>query len=87
MSSEAKHRFSNVRRRIRRQVLRTHGLTCWLCKLPIADARDATMDHVRPVRFGGRYEEENLRPAHAECNRQRGDKPVDEHGNSDGGQR
>ena len=62
---------SALRRDIKRAVIRTHGLVCWLCKEPIASFDEATMDHVIKASKGGSYEESNLRPAHAKCNNER----------------
>lgn len=65
-----------MRRGIRRDVIRIHGLVCWLCKLPIASDAEATMDHVKKASKGGEYTVENLRPAHAKCNNERHRKPA-----------
>lgn len=70
------HRGNNLppkalRDDIKRAVIRTHGLVCWLCDGPIATFEEATMDHVKKAAKGGLYEEENLRPAHAKCNNER----------------
>lgn len=64
--------WSNKRRKMRRRVIRHHGLKCWLCGRDIACEAEVTLDHVIPVREGGRYEFENLRPAHLLCNQWRG---------------
>ena len=75
MGSNGHHFYSGQRRKIRRQVLARHGLVCWICKHSIANASSATMDHVKPVKFGGEYTVENLRPAHKDCNEWRGHGP------------
>jgi hypothetical protein len=59
---------------VRIDVLDRHGMTCWLCSLPIADRRDLHMDHVIPWSKGGSDDADNLRPAHAKCNVSRGNK-------------
>ena len=54
------------------------GWICWLCGSPVArDDRSggpwaATVDHVVPRSRRGRTETDNLRLAHARCNRRRG---------------
>lgn len=54
------------------------GATCWLCSGRIdltvkhPSPRALECDHVIPVSRGGSDELDNLRPAHAECNRARG---------------
>lgn len=53
-------------------VARQYGSTCWLCEQPIQDEA-VSGDHVQPVTYGGGNDLENLRPAHAWCNRQRGE--------------
>lgn len=54
-------------RRLRAQVLATHP-PCWLCGQPGADQAD----HVVPVAAGGTDTLDNLRPAHAHCNKRKG---------------
>lgn len=70
------HRYNNtypkaLRDDIKRAVIRTHGLVCWLCTQPISSFEEATMDHVKKASRGELYEEGNLRPAHAKCNNER----------------
>jgi 5-methylcytosine-specific restriction endonuclease McrA len=71
-----KYLWANQRRTIRRRVVAQHGMTCWLCGLPIASMAEVTMDHVVPVKDGGRFVVGNLRPAHDACNKARGHGPV-----------
>lgn len=56
-----------TKRNRRKRVVDTHGLTCWICGLPIPDD-EFTLDHVIPKSEGGTNAEENLRPAHRKCN-------------------
>lgn len=48
--------------------------TCWLCHdridptVAVPDPRCATIDHIVPLRAGGRHVWENVAPAHKECN-------------------
>jgi 5-methylcytosine-specific restriction endonuclease McrA len=54
----------------RRKVWTRFGRVCYLCGRSGAD----TIDHVIPLNKGGTNEFKNLRPAHEECNRNKGDK-------------
>ena len=67
--------FASRRRAIRRAVLRAHGRICWICKQPFIANEKITMDHVKPVKYGGKFEPSNLRPAHRDCNEHRGHGP------------
>lgn len=67
--------WAKRKRQVRKQVIAKHGLTCWLCKKPIATEADVTLDHVLPVKKGGRLHLANLRPAHKRCNGSRGHGP------------
>lgn len=51
-----------------------YGRTCHLCGLPGAN----TVDHLIPTSVDEslRWELSNVRPAHRECNSERGDSPV-----------
>jgi 5-methylcytosine-specific restriction endonuclease McrA len=71
MSKEAR-----LRRNRAKAVVEQHGEVCWLCLQPITN--DLTLDHVVPRSKGGRTTRDNLRPAHGECNRQRGNGPPPE---------
>jgi 5-methylcytosine-specific restriction endonuclease McrA len=67
---------------LRDVVLAIYGPVCWLCNAPIAFGQDWDVDHVVarsrcPVCRGKSWCEtcnriENIRPAHAACNRGRG---------------
>jgi hypothetical protein len=57
---------------VRAEVLRVHGMTCWLCRKPILTKKDLHLDHVVPRSDSGTETAENLRPAHARCNVIRG---------------
>jgi 5-methylcytosine-specific restriction endonuclease McrA len=52
---------------------------CWLCNKPVA-IEDATRDHVIPKSLGGIGHRSNLRLAHADCNRLRGNGGFDNKG-------
>ena len=54
---------------MRAQVLREERC-CGICHQP--GLSDDEVDHIKPVADGGGNERENLRRAHAECNRARG---------------
>ena len=51
-----------------------HDWTCWLCggmidpTLCMPDPGSASIDHVVPLKMGGRHVWENVRPAHKKCN-------------------
>jgi hypothetical protein len=71
-------RRNPVHEALRRRVIETHGMTCWLCSKPIADRSDLHLDHVLPHSRGGAVHENNLRPAHALCNIRRGNRDADD---------
>lgn len=63
---------STAAKRARRQALWDAGMrVCWICKGPLTLAT-MTLDHYVPSSRGGGDEIENLRPAHARCNEERG---------------
>jgi 5-methylcytosine-specific restriction endonuclease McrA len=78
------------RRRQRELILKHYGPLCHIClargitdqravidlELPWPDLRCFTRDHVTPRSLGGSDDIANLRPAHHECNRDRGNGPV-----------
>jgi 5-methylcytosine-specific restriction endonuclease McrA len=57
-------------------ILAEHGLTCHICREPIADRTDLHFDHVIPLSRGGAHSAENIRPAHARCNLRKGARVV-----------
>lgn len=67
----------------REAVIKLYGNTCHLCdeeidlSLPPEDQRGFTQDHVIPKIKGGRNHLPNIRPAHKECNNNRGELDVD----------
>lgn len=79
-----------TRQRQRDLIIKTWGPVCHICwangitdhravidlALPWPDPRCFTRDHVIPRSRGGEASIENLRPAHHQCNRDRGDGPV-----------
>lgn len=56
--------------RVNRRALLRNNDVCWLCGQSGADSAD----HVVPVSLGGSDAMENLRPAHLECNKRRGNR-------------
>lgn len=63
-----------------RQVLEDFGMVCHICDTEIADMDDLHFDHVIPLSRGGPHVQENIRPAHADCNRRKSDKLMSELG-------
>jgi HNH endonuclease len=59
-------------------IIAEHGMTCHICGGPIADFDDLHFDHVIPLTRGGGHVQENIRPAHAGCNRRKSDKLMSE---------
>ena len=56
---------------VRLAILQRDQWVCWLCGQPGADS----VDHVLPVSRGGaHYDPSNLRAAHLNCNRGKGDR-------------
>lgn len=60
-----------ISQRTRRNVWLRDGGTCQICHERVSLA-EVTMDHIKPKSFGGSDSSENLRAAHALCNRKRG---------------
>lgn len=58
--------------RLRAAVLDEYGDICHLCGRPGADSTD----HLVPRSHGGSNSMDNLRPAHLDCNRRRGNRPA-----------
>lgn len=55
-------------------VIKEYGQTCWLCGHWI-NLEDMSVDHVIPRSKGGSITDlDNLRPAHSECNKRRGNR-------------
>lgn len=72
----------HARREVRRW-LRTQGLPCHLCGLPIdyslpaGDPWSFEVDEIVPVSLGGSpIDRANVAPAHRICNEKRGNKPI-----------
>jgi 5-methylcytosine-specific restriction endonuclease McrA len=79
-----------TRLRQREQIILVYGPICHICvangvtdhrsvidlTLPWPDLRCFTRDHVIPRSKGGTDHISNLRPAHHQCNRDRGDGPI-----------
>ena len=47
---------------------------CGICEQPILDVDEFEIDHILPITKGGTHELENLQPAHAICNRRKGNR-------------
>jgi hypothetical protein len=71
-------RFRRIDDNVRAEVVRAHGMVCWLCSRPIASKSELHLDHVIPHSLSGPETVENLRPAHARCNVIRGNRSADE---------
>lgn len=68
-------------REVRAQALELYGETCVYCREPIdldlwAGDRSLVLAHVTPHGDGGAFTVENVRPAHADCNRAAGRRPI-----------
>lgn len=61
------------RRSKRMQLLKISGPWCALCQEYMPEG-DRTFDHIIPLSRGGSHAIENLRLAHSECNRRRGNR-------------
>lgn len=76
MSSRAKRYKRNLKARL----FIAQGGLCWLCGKRMEmgtgghDPMFATLDHVRPKKFGGTNAQDNLMLAHGICNSTRGHK-------------
>lgn len=57
---------------------RQKGL-CLCCCQPIISVMDAEVDHMHPVSRGGQANDANLMLAHAQCNREKHAKTLEEH--------
>ena len=53
-------------------LLLEHGMVCHICRKDIAHEGDLHFDHVIPLAKGGPHTADNIRPAHAFCNRSKG---------------
>lgn len=52
-----------------KDVLERDGMICHICKGEIPSLDDLHFDHVIPISKGGTHDLDNIRPAHALCNR------------------
>lgn len=57
------------KRRYKSEIIRRDGDRCVHCGVALGD--DITLEHIVPVKHGGRNKLENLALAHAECNLRR----------------
>ena len=55
------------------RILRIKGTVCHLCGQP----GSTSADHLIPYSFGGTDDDTNLAPAHIDCNRRRGNRPIE----------
>ncbi|MBM4514611.1 hypothetical protein GS445_03115 [Rhodococcus hoagii] len=58
------------------QIVAECGMVCHICSGEIASLNDLHMDHVIPLSKGGPHRADNIRPAHALCNLQKGAKMI-----------
>jgi 5-methylcytosine-specific restriction endonuclease McrA len=69
----------SYRRRLRQYVLRLYGdgrrVPCVFCGAMLSN-ESMTLDRIIPGAKGGRYTRDNVQPACAPCNRDRGSEPV-----------
>jgi len=70
---------SDRRRKLTAALRATYGDTCWICNEPMLfgsengqHPRHSSLEHIKPVREGGRCTLNNLRLTHRACNIQRG---------------
>lgn len=72
--NEAKRRAQIKGTRVARisyeRLVAMHGMWCYLCMKGI-ELGDLSFDHVIPLVRGGTHTEDNLRPAHTNCNRRK----------------
>jgi len=60
-----------------------HGWRCWVCKgtinrhLRFPNFMAATVEHIIPISKGGTHTWDNVAPAHAKCNFEKGDSLAD----------
>lgn len=66
---------SRKKARIRAQLLRSSGKSCWVCGEPFAEDNLPTVDHVVERSRGGKLELSNAALAHQKCNQLRSNKP------------
>jgi 5-methylcytosine-specific restriction protein A len=62
------------KRNMRRELSTQRGVHCHICGYKIKTSEDFTVDHYVPRAKGGTDTRTNLRPAHRECNRKKGDR-------------
>lgn len=72
MRRNARKKQARVGRVSYKRVLARDGNMCYLCGLPILPTDKLHFDHVIPLAKGGPHTEDNIRPTHARCNRQKG---------------
>jgi 5-methylcytosine-specific restriction endonuclease McrA len=61
-------------------VLCLYGMICHICEQPIPTDNDLEFDHVVPLSRGGLHQQENVRPSHQSCNRQKSNLIKENHG-------
>lgn len=62
--------------RFYKDVLERDGMTCHICGETIPSLDELHFDHVVPLSKGGLHMLENVRPAHARCNRTKAARPT-----------
>lgn len=66
----------------RKHLVNKYGNICHICKKPIEDMKDVTVDHVIPLSKGGMDTLDNMRPAHETCNQEKADEVYEESNDS-----
>jgi len=73
-----RNRWTRLSKRLRTE-WRAQGVSCHLCGLPIRPDQEMDVDHLEPVNVAPHRAHNlmNLAPAHASCNRSKGDRTDD----------
>lgn len=61
-------------RAIKKMLINSKGAVCGICGEPIADMKDCTIDHIKPISKGGQTTIDNCQLAHSWCNKKKGSK-------------
>lgn len=67
-----KKHYGGELRWARRTLIKRDGNICSLCKEPMANMKEVTIDHIQALANGGTDRIDNLRLVHETCNRERG---------------
>lgn len=65
---------------LRKHLMNRDRGICGICRLPITNMSEATIDHIRPESKGGLDNYENLQIAHEACNLAKGNTYDEEEG-------